>query len=158
MQEDSAEWLALRQFAVCYISLYAHDLPHWYVTLWYPSVKLYTTNRFVSGIAVGKGASLNTSNKSNPRKNLFSYLVSVSFGIFVDFCQGQVGVEFISVFLQEEQHSVKLDSNVKQNLNPWQDSADVVWHLVNTLLTLDSSARWAFISCSLRGGISCICR
>lgn len=33
---------------------------------------------------------------------LVSHLVSVFFGIFVDFRQGQVGVEFISVFLWYE--------------------------------------------------------
>lgn len=36
------------------------------------------------------------------KQALFSHLVSVSFGIFVDFRQGQVGVEFISVFLWYE--------------------------------------------------------
>lgn len=29
------------------------------------------------------------------------YLVSVSLGVFVDFRQGQVGVELVSVFLQD---------------------------------------------------------
>lgn len=44
-----------------------------------------------------------------------SYLVSVSLGIFVDFCQGQVGVEFISVFLPERYQHVWL--HLKKNKN-----------------------------------------
>lgn len=64
-----------------------------------------------------KGASLNMSSISNlnhiteTEVSLFSYLVSVSLGILVDFCQGQVGVEFISVFLQDGQKSyIRLNS------------------------------------------------
>ncbi len=87
-------------------------------------MKLKTAKGADCDDAAAEEASLNTSDISNlnlksesKRGNVeVSYLVSVSLGIFVDFCQGQVGVEFISVFLQDGKQAVISDSisNVKK--------------------------------------------
>lgn len=50
------------------------------------------------------------------RQALVSYLVSVSFGIFVDLRQGQVGVEFVSILLRNEKQLL-LDPLLLENLN-----------------------------------------
>lgn len=84
------------------------------ICLWYSSVERDTAKGSDWGdVAAERWASLNTSRVSNmnlrserQRGNVrISYLGSVSFGIFVDFCQGQVGVEFVPVLLQDGQRT-----------------------------------------------------
>lgn len=99
-----------------------------------------------------------------------THLWAIPLGIFINLCHGHIGVELVLVFLQAKRRQELGKVVNPSHLGPAQPcrfytnpeaspspSLDSQVPDPTARRTLDSSARCAFISCSLRGVMSWIC-